>query len=174
MRVVIPYVPRFLHADVLSALVSCNPEAVDVSASDFAYGELLVRLWSPPFDEDLLLVEHDVVVGFDTVDQLITCACEWGAFPYLGANGEEITGLGCVRFRRGFMATHPDAMMRAVGSTNPGGLPPGHWVRLDGWIRQALLPFEPHVHHPCVTHHHDPTESRCDGVRPLAIRQALR
>ena len=173
MRVVVPYVPRFLHADVLSALVSCNPEAIDVSASDYAYGELLVRLWSPPFDEDLMIVEHDIVVGLSTVDQLITCACEWGAFPYL-INGEDITGLGCVRFRREFMAAHPEAMRHAVRSTNPGGMPPGHFVRLDGWVRQALRPAEPHVHQPRVAHHHNPEESRCDGVRPLAIRQALR
>ena len=172
MRVVVPYVPRFLHHDVLSALPS-TAEAIDVSSSDFAYGELLVRLWSPPFDDDLMICEHDVVVNLDTVDEFIKCECGWGVNPYL-VQGEEITGLGCVRWRREFMQAHPEAMRAAVRMTNPGGMLPGHFVRLDGWVRQALRPAEPHVHQPRVAHHHNPEESRCDGVRPLAIRQALR
>ena len=69
---------------------------IDVSGSPAAYWETLARFWTTP--EPLINIEHDVVIGPETVPSLLECGQPWCAFAYAGTSWESNTGLGCGKF----------------------------------------------------------------------------
>ena len=136
MRVVIPYVSGHLKDGVFAA-ASASGYAVelhDVSASDTEFWRLLDSLWRR--GESFLCIEHDIVVGRDTVKSFAECENPWCSahYPY---NGGVSTGLGCTRFRQSLMREHPD-VMSVVGEMEDAVHSPRHWCALDANLRTLL------------------------------------
>ncbi len=112
--------------------------------------------------QDLMVVEHDVVIHGDAFAQFDACPEPMCVFTYwLGASYGY--GLGCVRFRGSLVRMHRDAVDRA-GRLTTDGLPVvGHWKRMDTRMWQAL--GRPHVHEPPVKHLHDyPMKEPCESA----------
>lgn len=151
MRVIAPYTKRV--DEVLDALgAACEDfEPYYVGRRDRDYFDLLSMLWAD--GETVCVVEHDVVVGLDTLDDLASCAHDWCGFPY--RYGNTIThGLGCVKFGADLIARNPDAMRR-VGVMFDGEHEKRHWCRLDAWLQGCVLTDAgevKHEHLPPVTH----------------------
>ena len=102
--------------------------------------------------QDLMLVEHDVVVHDDVFRQFDECPEPLCAFTYwLGTDYGY--GLGCTRFRGSLIRIHHDAIERAGRIVTDGVPVVGHWKRMDTRMWQVL--GKPHVHEPPVRHLHD-------------------
>ena len=137
MRVILPFVAGHLEDGVYEAIsdTGYGVELHDVAGSDTAYHRLLVELWN--CGEDVAIIEQDIRIKSDTLEGFANCPNGWcaGQYAYLGS--ENFTGLGCVRFRAEFMATHSDVMIVAGEYTDPTHVP-GHWCVCDHAIGVAL------------------------------------
>jgi hypothetical protein len=152
MRVICPFVK--LPRKVVIALNASGYkwERISVADSDEAYFEVLTDLWS--FAEDFALVEHDVIVGPDTLRSFDECPLPWCVAPYPYLNGM-YGGLGCVRFRTAIMGGAP-GVMYDVGRMETTGHAPKHWCTLDAWLQTCLQSRGFHrCFHAPVTHLHD-------------------
>ena len=155
MDVIVP--AATLQPDTVRALDATGwpYRVVDVSGDDQAYGRLLRDTWRQ--SRTFCVVEQDIVVAPDTLDALAACPAPLCAFPYDQSGvgtGEPGTGLGCTKFG--------SALIQDMGDPWPFILarsdlqhPPGHWCRLDLWLRQALnrAGWGQHQHAPAVGHH---------------------
>ena len=164
VRVVVPAVPGKLHPGVLPAILRSGypAEVVPVGPGD-EYYRLLARLWAEQVD--FVVVEHDIIVGRDTLAGFEGCGHWWCAHSYRQADGCDIavtygqlTTLGCTRFRAEVMAWAPGAVLEA-GVTWNGRYPPRDWHALDHALGQALrgaarLQGGAHRHWPNVEHLH--------------------
>lgn len=140
MRVVMP---TAVGADerAWAALVAQAPHAerVDVSGDPLAYWRLLCELWAA--GEDLILVEHDVILGPGTLLALDACPESWCSCP--AADSEWTTGfaaawLQCNRWRADFIAAHPKLL---ADVPEPGRM----WAWLDTQAFEDVQPG-PHIH----------------------------
>jgi len=141
---------------VVHPLTTANPDAIaaisatrypvefaDVSGSPRAYYDLLARLWSD--GRTFAVVEHDIVIGPDTLDSLAACPHDWCSCPYRYGN-TTTHGLGCVKFSAELIARNPDAMIR-VGVMSDGSHERRHWCRLDAWLQGVVLPNAGEIRH---------------------------
>jgi hypothetical protein len=162
-RVVLPYTQ--LRGEVLGAVRASGVafECVNVSDSDDSYFRLLRDLWSA--GESFTLVEHDVVVGPETLKSFDDCGHEWCASQYRYLRGT-YWGLGATRFRGPLLRRFPD-LMDEVGEYDSPGHGPKHWCSLDAAITISLRARRvefPHVHGE-VTHLGDGQPAHgCRGV----------
>ena len=163
-HVVLPFTGK-LRPEVLWALQSSEHdfEPVDVSASDIAYLELLTYLWRS--GETFAIVEHDVVVGPETLAGFDTCPHEWCAakYPYLRG---VYWGLGCTRFRSPLLQRFPDLMDEVAAYEAPNH-PPGHWCVLDMALTAVLRGHRiewPHQEHGEVGHLSEGPTHGCRAV----------
>lgn len=152
MRVIVPFT-RITVPAVVEALNEYAPEAeaIDVSASRFAYWELLGNLWED--GEDFLIVEHDVEIHAKVLPALTRCRHTWCGYPY---DAVGTPALGCTRFAAELLAEHPTAVEEA-GKLSDGVVPQRDWRRLDTHLQQVLTDtygLKVHRHLPPVTHHH--------------------
>jgi len=132
VRVIYPYTEKRTEESWV-ALVRYAPggETFYLGESDLAYGELLERLWAK--GETFLVVEHDIIIGRDTIPEFATCEEEWCSAPYTYFDQPVTTsggGLGCTKFGAELMARWPTMMHQAnqlpcVGHAN------GHWCTRD-------------------------------------------
>jgi len=134
MRVVVPFTK--IADETREALdASGYPwEAIDVSDSLTAYWELLSDLWG--FQSDLCIVEHDIVVGPDTLKSFDECPNLWCGSPYPYLSGT-YAGLGCTRFRAAFMVDLPTAVEIAGRREYPNH-GQFHWCVLDDSLKRVF------------------------------------
>ena len=130
-------------------------EAIDVSDSDQAYFEVIQDLWN--YGQGFALVEHDIVVGPETLKSFEDCSEPWCASPYPYFAGS-YAGLGCVRFRTELIGQSKGLMEEIANISNPLH-PPGHYCTLDSWIQRGLYRrgFSIHRHEPVGHLHRWPT-----------------
>lgn len=124
---------------VTSALTAAGAqwEVHDVSGAETAYWTLLAGLWAQR--RSVIIVEHDVVVGPDTIRDLIDCPQGWCCAPYGYGPGEgTIVGLGCTKLSGALMVAVPDAVERA-GEMSDAKHKPRSWCRLDGNLARVLV-----------------------------------
>ena len=159
MTVLVPYTATGLRMDTVTAVSRHVPAGIDVvwreldPADPTAYARLLVEAWATP--GDLVVVEHDVVIGPGVIEGFTACGEPWCGHPY--AIGEQLlVCLGCTRFTAGLKAAMPD-LMAAAAAVDTGGLPAGDWRRLDVRIGDLLEAHghNRHPHDPPVTHLHE-------------------
>jgi hypothetical protein len=144
-RVVIPFTR--LQPDVLAAVrASGRPyECVNVSDSDESYFRLLSELWAA--GESFTLVEHDVIVGPETLASFDDCPHLWCAAKYSYLKGS-YWGLGCTRFRGPLLKQFP-GIMDEVGEYKAPRHSPRHWCTLDQALTHTLSAHRvefPHIH----------------------------
>ena len=146
-RVICPYTGGGLRPEVVWALQDSGHdfEAVDVSGSDESYHELLSDLWGA--GKSFALVEHDVVIGPDTLASFDSCPMEWCTFSYRYLSSV-YWGLGCTRFRGSLLQRLPDVMVQVAEYGSPRH-PKRHWCIQDQAITTALRSRRlewPHLH----------------------------
>lgn len=167
--VIVPYVEGSLHPEVVPAIEASGhkPHLFELPRSprldpkahatvstpeERAYYDLLVSLWNRT-GEDLVIVEHDIVVGPDSIDDLLACRMPWCACQYQYNGYGLYAGLGCTRFSANCQARGADLFDKVATLSDPGH-PPLHWCRLDGWIHATLFSWwvPEHIHQPPVRH----------------------
>lgn len=121
------------------------------------YAQILCDAWREP--GDLVIVEHDIGIHPYTIERLLACSQPWCGNPYNIA-GRLLVCLGCTKFSAHLKATLPGLMIEAAAVGNEqdgGGIPAGHWCRLDVRIGAALerLGHQRHAHWPPVDHFHE-------------------
>ena len=167
MKIVVPYTR--LRDETVAALaehaVGHSVVFQDVSGSDEAMWEMWAALWRER--EDVVVVEHDIVVHAAVVPEFAACAEPWCtfAYPYAFGNDNPYHGTGCVRFRGELMEAVPDLWARVAAKDGPHH-PPKHWCSLDGFSQLELWQhgFKNHRHEPPVGHV-DPSNSHgCLGT----------
>jgi hypothetical protein len=153
VEVIVPY--THLRQETVDALKETGHYyiPVDVSSSDHAYFDLLSSLWEKK--ESFILVEHDVVVGPSTLDELEACSSRWCSVTVDYFWSHQAHGLACAKFTYQMMLNYP-GLMAQVGSMYDAGHPPKHWCRLDAWITRTL-PVLSHVHYDHLKHIRDYT-----------------
>jgi len=97
--VYVPWTRQYPECRV--ALEPAAPVYVDVSADPHDYWRLVRALWGER--EPFILVEHDVIVGPGTIEELRACPEPWCAFAIhsvdVGTGMSWVATFGCVRFR---------------------------------------------------------------------------
>ena len=154
MRIIVPFTE--LHGETLDALRRYCPydvEYFDVSHATDAYFNVIKDVWSDA--ESFVIIEHDVEIGKDTLESLVTCEHTWCAFSYaMGPAGYQ-TALGCTKFDAALMTAHP-TLMNEVGDVIDPWCPPRDWRRLDTRLKETLTQrynYVEHCHTPPVKHH---------------------
>ena len=101
---------------------------------DESYWQLLSDLWR--IGNSFTIVEHDIVVGEGTLDELAACPYDWCAmaYPY---RDDTAYGLACTKFSRQLIARHPD-LMDIVAKMSDETHPPKHWCRMCAWLSLVL------------------------------------
>jgi len=149
-----------LYRETVSALAEhcpVEPRFVDVSARPDAYFDLLAAEWADTRD-NLVLVEHDIVVHDQVFAEFTRCRRPWCAYPYMKGGSILHGGLGCTRFRAGMLAATAGVWARVARHGNdadiPDGVPARHWLRCDVRLDAELMPlgYRPHLHWPEVGH----------------------
>ena len=135
-----------IHERALEALASDEFEIAltNTSGDEFTYWRALSRWWG--FD-DLIIIEHDIVVNPDTIESLYVCNEDWCVYTYpIWDNGwhTDITAaLGCTKFSVNLQEQFPSLE------------PPVPWHHIE-WITKPFWDagVRPHVHG-TVQHLHD-------------------
>lgn len=138
-----------LYPETLQALeaftVGHTVELVDCTGNQTRYHETLERYWAD--QNDWVNVEHDIVLGPDTIASLEACPWPWCCYVAELACGYTPGALGCVRFSHDLMTRMPSAMVDA-GKPDTSGVVAKAWhrtdVRLDQILRRAG--YVPHIH----------------------------
>lgn len=144
MRVVVPTTDLRPETEAALDVSGWSWESVDVSSSDEAYYQLLAELWAA--GETFAIVEHDIVVGPETLNQLADCYSDWCVAPYPYFVGL-YPGLGCMKFGDTLLRRWPQALQE-VGEMADGTHPRRHWCRLDAWLCDRFL--QSHNENRCV------------------------
>lgn len=152
-----------LYPETRAALDRYAPGAVvcDVSGDEEAYYRFLAEHWAS--GEDLLVVEHDIVLRGGVIDELEACPEPWCGFVH-SIGTQYLACLGCTRFRSGLICAAADAVVRAgecrYDPDDPGrvvadGIGARHWVRMDVRLAAVLRDvygYRVHEHWPPVEH----------------------
>lgn len=158
MRIVVPYTKIIKRVSNALDASGYEWEGADVTKSKFAYWYLVKDLWEA--GEDFCLIEHDIVIdprvtlqGFDV------CSHPWCACPYPYDMMEQgyYFGMGAVRFKAEVMARHPDLMQEGLSREWTvlwdSKHKPGHWCRVDAWVKPRLYQLGEQIHpHDMVEH----------------------
>lgn len=159
MIVLVPYTATRLRLDTVHAVSRHVPAGVEIvwreldPADPTAYARALVEAWAWP--GDLVVVEHDIVIGPGVIEGFTACDRPWCGHPYsIGA--QSLVCLGCTRFTAELKAAYPGLMV-AAAAVDTGGLPAGDWRRLDVRVADLLEAHghTRHAHQPAVTHLHE-------------------
>jgi hypothetical protein len=149
MKVVVPFATS---AAMLPAVeLALRQDGVEADfrhmTADDSYYQLLVELWRGR--ETFALVEHDIIPWPGALQQLENCPEAWCTFPYYCSVGWIEDGLGCVKFGKELLVSHPSFLDEPF--------PPccnhtKYYCGLDRLIahRCEQLGIAPHVHAPGV------------------------
>jgi hypothetical protein len=170
VRVVCCYTPDRLRRGTVESLRAQAPHAefIDVSGSPDTYYEAFRALWLAA-DDDLLLVEHDIVLAPGTVAALETCPEAWCSC-HIGSE-ERTTGLEayfqCNRWRAWMMAVTPHVVDLLPVQRHWGTLDAYLLARMRGRRHVGLngvpvtipdaVRFEVHPHRDLATFHLSPS-----------------
>lgn len=116
--------------------------------NDWSYAEALAVRWLGL--DDLVVIEHDIVVHAAVLSEFRSCREPWCVFPYdLSPDNPIDRGLGCARFTAEAQRLVPFTAVLATPVCEPG-----HWRHLDGQVAEAFesADIERHVHGPSVEH----------------------
>lgn len=130
-------------------------ELVDVTGDQFGYWREIRTRWQGT--GDLVIVEHDIVIGPDTISSLEGCDRDWCSFSYDIFGCKVLTSsLGCTRFSAALQRAVSLDEVAASFADCPHCEGKGCWWHLDNYLAAFLLGrgFEPHVHG-TVEHLHD-------------------
>jgi hypothetical protein len=149
-----------LHSSRTAALASVRrhaPQAslTDVTGDDFAYWREIRARWTG--EQDLVTIEHDIVIGPGTVASLEECDRDWCAWAYdIFGCKRLINALGCTKFSAALQRAVPLDRVAALFSHCAHCHGEGCWWHLDNYLAAALQAagFAPHVHGD-VPHLHD-------------------
>lgn len=132
-------------------------EAIDHAGADSGYYDCLAELWKTTRNEDLVIVEHDIVIRQDTIKNLLECTegdyCSWD-YP-IGSGPTRGAGLGCVRFKKRLIIEVPGLFSDLLAINWPHSGNNTSWTRLDGRIHHVLQRQHGktiHVHEPVLWH----------------------
>src|ERR1035441_1644114 len=170
MRVVCCYTPDRLRRGTVESLRAQAPHAefIDVSGGGDAYYEAFRALWLNA-DDDLMLIEHDLVLAPGTVEALERCAEPWCSC-HIGSE-ERTTGFEaffqCNRWRRAMIAATPHVVdilpvQKFWGTLDAyllAGMRGRRWAGVSGAAHHAshaipgAAPFEVHQHRDLPTFH---------------------
>lgn len=163
MRLLVPFTVR--NPEVVAAVPSWA-EWADVSAGPDAYWRVMDEAWGRARFEDLVVVEHDVVLHDSVIAGFLACPELWCVFGYAdmchdGCREAWANMLGCTRFRKELVAACPEAvsgipadqrdwhnLCDSIAGDKVGGMPAD--LRA-GSLRAAG--FSHHWHTPYVGHH---------------------
>lgn len=181
--VMVPATRDGLKPEVLPAIEAAGGRGIVTwLETDDAYYQAMRRWWRESIEHhrDLIIVEHDIEVGPDTLRRFASCANPWCAHSYqvywgdIGDLYGGPWGFGCVRFRWQFMADYPDAIeqagevdLEAAGVAKHARY---HWQVMDStvtfWLKGGNVRARVCRHRPNVTHHHayDRTGAYAPGV----------
>lgn len=124
-------------------------EIIDTSANSYAYWDAMEIRWTGV--QDLLIVEHDVVVTAEVLPQMLACPEPWCAH----SSGGTPFGLRCTRFSARLQQLLPATAIRAKARRKCPHCGALHWAFIDGPICTALAAIgfsQPHVHEPELKH----------------------
>lgn len=135
-----------LQPEVLEALQEnapfCNllPANLDIHA----YWRNMHFYWRGR--EDLVNIEHDIVIGPDTVSDLLTCDEDWCVYGYQhGCPPPSHGHLGCVKFSAALQRRILNPEQPDCGYCTPPDL---CWMHLDNTLERVLMGagFRQHYH----------------------------
>ena len=154
MKLLVPYVPSKLRPETIEALQADGLEPdYRLCEGDQGYWQVLASVWGHCRD-DLVIVEHDIVVNPGSVSELVECPEHWCVFPYEYLDDHYGVGLGCVKFSR-WLQARADNLMQRVGDASRDRMhPQKHWCRLDILIAGEVRAWHlsRHIHQPPVGH----------------------
>lgn len=129
------------------------------AGDDFAYWRALAARWTG--DNDLVVIEHDIEIGPDTIASFQACPEPWCVYAYqLFGSTSYAGGLGCVKFS-------------AALQRQRWPVPRSHWKPFDFVVARWLGAggYRPHVHGE-VVHLRDFTVRRPWSCQELAVKDA--
>lgn len=145
-RNLIPELHERLEADGIQA------DFVDLGSDTHAYYGLLRGLWEK--GEGFCNIEHDNLPHAGAIAELEKCDEPWCGFTY-DFNGEEIIGIGCMKFSATLIDAVPELFIEVAKL-----VPSVNWSVLDTAIHEILNErhFEVHRHAPPIEHFHNYAE----------------
>lgn len=135
MRIICPY--TYIHPPTRKALADYEVDYIKMTGP-FSYYELLKSLWEKP--EDVIIVEHDVIIHDKVISEFETCPEVWCGFGY--PNPHTVC-IGCSKLTAEHMRQIPDLWDRIFLR---------NWRNLDGHHASLYdkLGLRPHQHTPVV------------------------
>lgn len=165
--ILVPATPDGLRATVVPKILAAGYTCVVSPMLNVdSYFKKLRYLWwkCVQLQEDLIIIEHDIEVTPDVFGHFSRCPHRWCSHSYEVYGGDLATayggpfGLGCVRFRHGFMAAHPEAVEEAGKMDIHPKHPQRSYAVMDSTLTQWLrgpCAETVHQHHPNVKHLHE-------------------
>ena len=158
MRVVIPFAVSDHSWALASTHLALRQDGIQASfvqmVDEDSYFQLFECLWDRGKGDSFTIVEHDIVTWPGAIAEIESCPEQWCTFPYYCSVGWIVDGLGCTKFGRDLIASHPDFLKPPFP---PCCQHTRHYCGLDRLIahRMQELGIKPHVHSPGVTNLND-------------------
>lgn len=167
MKIICCYTRLDPRVAAMLAAHAPDAELVDLSYDPhLGYWQEIAKRWTG--EEDLMIVEHDVLIHGGTVESFQSCREPWCLYGYriFRTQVRCTMGLGCVRFTAECQQQTSPAEIAEAFSTCPTCHGAGCWYHLDSRIAEVLLSvgLKPHDHGD-VYHLHD--YSRDEFGEPL-------
>lgn len=143
-----------VRAEVAEAIGKYAPETTFIEVQGlFGYAEAILRNWTGK--EDLVILEHDILINEHVIPQFTDCPAPRCVFSYPVFNGrlEAERSLGCSKFSAELQGmVHPVEFLFSANQTDWGtcecrGV--GCWREIDVRLDQRLkyhYAISPHVH----------------------------
>jgi hypothetical protein len=134
LKVYVPYTKITPGAQRALERFAPMAERVYVGQDDQAYWRFWRDAWA--LKRTFMVVEHDVVIGEDTVAEMTGCPKSWCAapYPYISTISH---GLACVKFRSELMVRFP-TLFEMIGAASIMRHPQAHWCTLDMAVSPVL------------------------------------
>ena len=145
------------RTEAMDSIRAHAPQAdlIDVTGDDLAYWREIRARWDGT--DDLVIVEHDIQIGPDTIGSLVSCDKPWCVFAYDIFGVKRITNaLGCTRFSAELQRAVPlelvEKRFEVCGNCDGKGC----WWHIDAALADELenAGFASHVHGD-IPHLHD-------------------
>lgn len=168
-RVVIPHTEGGLRPETIAAAKASGLFATDVRVhGDSDYHDLIAERWAAR--ASFITLEEDIVPHDGALRELAECPEPWCAFAYEYPPFGTYAGMGCAKFSADLIARYPEALGE-TGAWRDDQHPPGHWCRVDGWLKQYLLErgATQHVHGVVKHLHRGRPAHDCVTAPPLPV-----
>lgn len=151
MGVVVPFAVGQSSWALPSVQLALKQDGVQATfvqmVDDESYYKLLVNEWNR--DDDLIVIEHDIVVWPGAIQELLNCKEVYCTLPYYCSVGWIIDGLGCTKFSRDLKNRYPYFLRKPFP---PCCSHTTYYCGLDRLIAHKMesLGIKPHIHAPGV------------------------